>query len=173
VEIELIAAIIQTESSWNDKAHRYEPRYQITYLEGTSWENDEAWLSEGSPTILEWGEWNPDRKDEIENLREYDLGLVAQTRVSSSYGLMQALYDTAVTYCDYKGDPEGLYDPAVNIDCGVSYLKFQMDRYKNSRTVYADAASAYNAGSNKWETEDRYKEYVEIALGYYNAFKAC
>lgn len=173
VEQELIAAVTEAESSWNPDSYRYEPAFQMN-LEGESqWTGDDAWLGEGD-TIRQWFDKNPRRKkDEFDNfVQKYPdkLDIVAQVRVSASYGLMQTLYTTAHDFCGYRGEPEGLQDPATNIDCGTKYLKDMLYRYGNDK---ADAVSAYNAGSRAWETNPANRRYTENVLGNYHAFRKC
>ncbi len=62
----------------------------------------------------------------------------------ASYGLGQLLYNTA-RGIGYRGTPEGLFDPAVNIDLIAKYHKLNYDRYNelNSKQL----ATAYNTGS--------------------------
>jgi hypothetical protein len=168
IEEELIAAIITRESSWKPNVYRYEPYYQVRYLEGTNWENDPAWLKSGQ-TIGEWFASHSDRAEEKSRLNDEQLNLIAQTEVSTSYGLMQVMYPTAVTYCGYSGNPDSLKDPATNIDCGTNYLKDLLDRYGDE----ADAVSAYNAGSSVWRANAQNRQYTQTVLGYYDAFNSC
>ena len=175
---ELIAAIIQAESDWDQKSYRYEPGYQVKYIEGVSkWTEKPCWLRSGQ-TINQWFAQHDSRSSEKKGLTEAQLGLVAQTKASASYGLMQILYTTAVETCEgleLKGsvinldDPEELYTPDVNIFCGTRYLKKLLSSYPDIR----DAASAYNAGSPSWTTNLKNREYTMKVLGYYNAFKKC
>lgn len=61
----------------------------------------------------------------------------------ASYGLMQLLSKTA-RGLGYTGDPDGLYDPATNIDLGTKLLSQLRQRYGDDfRAIY----SAYNSGS--------------------------
>lgn len=61
----------------------------------------------------------------------------------ASYGLMQLLYGTARNL-GYSGTPEGLYDPAINIELGTQLLSELRNRYGDDiQAVY----SAYNSGS--------------------------
>lgn len=60
----------------------------------------------------------------------------------ASRGLMQLLYKTA-QYLGYKGKPEGLFEPEINIDLGTKYLSQLYDKYKN----WAVAIGCYNAGN--------------------------
>jgi soluble lytic murein transglycosylase-like protein len=83
---------------------------------------------------------------------------------------MQVMYTTAYISCGYRGEPEGLKDPAASIDCGTKYLRDKLDQYNNDN---ADAVSAYNAGSRAWKTNLANRQYTERVLGCYNAFKAC
>lgn len=58
----------------------------------------------------------------------------------ASRGLMQILFNTA-RGMGYAGAPEGLFDPATNIDLGTRYLAGQLQTYG-----YPAGVSAYNAG---------------------------
>jgi soluble lytic murein transglycosylase-like protein len=58
----------------------------------------------------------------------------------ASRGLMQILYNTA-RGMGYAGAPDGLFDPATNIDLGARYLASQLGQYG-----YPAGVSAYNAG---------------------------
>jgi soluble lytic murein transglycosylase-like protein len=72
----------------------------------------------------------------------------------ASYGLMQLLYRTAKGL-GYTGTPEGLYDPAVNIEFGTKLLGQLRRSYgDNFSRVY----SAYNSGS-----PDRYLSSSQVA----------
>jgi hypothetical protein len=178
LEPELIAAFIQAESSWNARSNRYEPGFQVRNLEGKEmWTSRAAWLKSGI-TIGQWFDQNPGRSSERDSLTEEQLGLVAQTRASSSYGLMQILYTTAVENCEsleFNGagvnldNPDELYRPDLNIFCGVSYLKKLSVKYPDIR----DLVSAYNAGSPLWTLNLKNREYTMKVLGYYTAFKKC
>jgi soluble lytic murein transglycosylase len=60
-------------------------------------------------------------------------------------GLMQIMPATAVWIADRTGrdfKPADLFDPAVNIDMGVYYLRYLLDKFEERET----AAAAYNAG---------------------------
>lgn len=65
----------------------------------------------------------------------------------ASYGLCQILYHTAVGI-GYKGKPEGLYMPEVNIDLGAKYLKKQIDIWKAEKGIerIKFGLGSYNAG---------------------------
>lgn len=62
----------------------------------------------------------------------------------ASYGLGQLLYNTA-RGIGYRGTPEGLFDPAVNIDLIAKYHKRNFDHYKELNPV--ELTTAYNTGS--------------------------
>jgi len=66
-------------------------------------------------------------------------------RVSASYGLVQIMYTTAYSV-GFRGEPEDLYDPRLNIDVGTAYIasRFQV---KNHGWDPPKIACAYNAGS--------------------------
>jgi soluble lytic murein transglycosylase-like protein len=62
----------------------------------------------------------------------------------ASYGLGQLLYNTA-RGIGYRGTPEGLFDPAVNIDLIAKYHKRNFDHYKELSSV--ELTTTYNTGS--------------------------
>ena len=62
----------------------------------------------------------------------------------ASYGLGQLLYNTA-RGIGYRGTPEGLFDPAINIDLIAKYHKRNFDHYKDLNAV--ELTTAYNTGS--------------------------
>jgi soluble lytic murein transglycosylase-like protein len=62
----------------------------------------------------------------------------------ASYGLGQLLYNTA-RGIGYRGTPEGLFDPAVNIDLIAKYHRRNFDHYKDLDSV--ELTTAYNTGS--------------------------
>lgn len=62
----------------------------------------------------------------------------------ASYGLGQLLYGTA-RGIGYRGKPEGLFDPAVNIDLIARYHKRNYDHYKDLNPQ--ELTVAYNTGS--------------------------
>lgn len=73
--------------------------------------------------------------------------------VSASYGLMQLMYPTA-WMLGYRGDGEGLYNPAVNINLGASFIRRLLDdvlKGKSYETFYwlapvEIALARYNGG---------------------------
>jgi len=62
----------------------------------------------------------------------------------ASYGLGQILYGTA-RGIGYRGSPEGLFDPATNIDLIARYHKRNFDRYQELDPQ--GLTTAYNTGS--------------------------
>jgi len=60
-----------------------------------------------------------------------------------SRGLMQLLFTTARDELGFRGDPQGLFDPATNIALGIRYLAMQRARVGGS---WPEAISAYNGG---------------------------
>ena len=60
-----------------------------------------------------------------------------------SYGLMQMSYPTAQSL-GYTGDPDGLYDPATNVDLGCHFMANLLAKYGGDESK---ALSAYNSGS--------------------------
>ena len=62
----------------------------------------------------------------------------------ASYGLGQLLYGTA-RGIGYRGTPEGLFDPAVNINLIAKYHKRNFDHYKDLNPQ--ELTVAYNTGS--------------------------
>jgi len=63
-------------------------------------------------------------------------------RISASYGLGQLMYTTAYNE-GYRGAPEGLYDPTVNLRLTAAHLG-RLWRRHGGRWV--DVAAAYNSG---------------------------
>lgn len=80
---------------------------------------------------------------------------------TGAYGLMQILYRTAQAL-GYSGPPEGLYDPALNIDLGTKLLGQLRQSYGDDfRRVY----SAYNSGKpDLWQTSTQVATNVGRAL---------
>lgn len=66
-----------------------------------------------------------------------------------SRGLGQVQYYTALKM-EFRGTPQELYDPEINLEYAARYLKEKLDQYG----TYAKAISAYNAGqlsSKNWK----------------------
>lgn len=63
-------------------------------------------------------------------------------RVSSSYGLMQVMYPTAVDL-GFRHEPEMLFLPGMNLDYGTKYLASLMKRFDGNTEL---AVRAYNGG---------------------------
>jgi len=102
-----VAAVVMTESSFDEHAYRYEPGFWRRYLKNNP----------------RWNAWEPER-------------------VSASYGLMQIMYTTAVDL-GYSGDPEGLYDPVMNLRWGCRCLKSLLNWAHGDVN---SALAAYNGG---------------------------
>jgi len=167
---ELIAAIITSESSWDDNSYRYEPLFQTSFIDGNPyWVGTDFWVDDG-PTIRDWFSWNPDRRGEMDQLTQSQLDTVAQTRLSASYGLMQVLYTSSVPYCDFDSPPEVLYDITNNVQCGTHALDGILDKYDND---LVDSVSAYNAGEPSWMTNEHNRLYTEKVIGLYHAYLEC
>jgi hypothetical protein len=95
----------------------------------------------------------------------------------ASRGLMQVLFKTAV-WMGYRGDPEGLFDPATSIRYGTAYLNYQWARYAGSAAQQTDAIAAYNAGT-AFKTQDpagrltyKNQDYVTKVLHYLAGYQA-
>jgi hypothetical protein len=167
---ELMAAIITSESSWDDNSYRYEPLFQVGFIEGNpAWVDTTYWINDG-PTIRDWFSWNPGRRSEMDKLTQSQLNLVAQTRLSASYGLMQVLYTSSIPYCDFRSQPEELYDINSNVQCGTRALRGILDEYDND---LVESVSAYNAGTSAWRTNAHNKMYTEKVIGLYHAYQQC
>lgn len=84
-----------------------------------------------------------------------------QEKNDASYGLMQLLTGTA-RGLGYNGTPEGLYDPAVNIDLGTKLLGQLRASYGDDfRRIY----SAYNSGRpDLWQTSTQVATNVSHAI---------
>jgi soluble lytic murein transglycosylase-like protein len=70
-------------------------------------------------------------------------------RISSSYGLMQVMYTTALA-CgfDPTAPPEHLFVPAINLEYGCRKLSLELAW----ATDVAKALAAYNAGRGNWDS---------------------
>ncbi len=88
----VVEAIVETESSGNTDAFRFEPNYYNRYLK----------------PINRYPGQNP-------------------RRVSSSYGLMQIMYDVAANDRGFKDVPEMLFIPEVGLEWGCKHLRFLID----------------------------------------------
>jgi hypothetical protein len=65
-------------------------------------------------------------------------------RISSSYGLVQCMYPTALQYgFSQTAEPEMLFLPDLNLDLGAKILAALLKRFNNS---VEKALQAYNAG---------------------------
>lgn len=71
-------------------------------------------------------------------------------RIAASYGLVQIMYPTAYNI-GFRGKPEDLYDPAVNIDAGAAYMASQV---KMHHWDPPKIGAAYNAGSVRATTQN-------------------
>jgi hypothetical protein len=91
----------------------------------------------------------------------------------ASRGLAQVLFKTAV-WLGYRGDPEGLFDPATSLDYGAKYLAYQAGRYAGSPTFDGDLYAAYNAGSVRRTAGGQYmnQAVVDVFLRYLAAYRA-
>lgn len=72
----------------------------------------------------------------------------AQTTIASSYGLMQIMWPTALNPLKWNGgaggQPHLLFDPALNIELGVSYDKTNYNDTGNWDQDWEDAIGFYN-----------------------------
>jgi soluble lytic murein transglycosylase-like protein len=82
-----------------------------------------------------------------------------------SVGLMQVSLPTAEWLIGREISKDELIIPTVNIDLGVRYIKYQLERYGND---YLKAISAYNAGT----ATDANTRYVHQVMNVYNLLKA-
>jgi hypothetical protein len=91
----------------------------------------------------------------------------------ASRGLAQVLYKTA-TWLGYRGDPDGLFDPAVSLEYGAKYLAYQAGRYAGSATFDGDLYASYNAGSVRRTATGAYinQAVVDVFLRYLAAYRA-
>ncbi len=96
---------------------------------------------------------------------DYNPGALSQ---KGAMGLMQLMPQTAVNM-----NIKNSFDPAENIDGGVKYLKYLIDRYEGNLSL---ALAAYNSGETavkRWGTIPPYKEtqdYVKRILLIYNGY---
>lgn len=96
---------------------------------------------------------------------ESDFNPFALSR-KGAMGLMQLMPETALTM-----NVKDSFNPTENIDGGVKYLKYLIDRYEGNLSL---ALAAYNSGETavkKWGTIPPFKEtqnYVQKILNIYN-----
>ncbi len=99
---------------------------------------------------------------------ESDFNPYALSR-KGAMGLMQLMPQTAMDM-----DVQNSFDPSDNVDGGVKYLRYLIDRYEGNLSL---ALAAYNSGETavkKWGTIPPFKEtqnYVQRVLGLYNGKK--
>lgn len=106
IDPDLLAALVEQESSYHADAFRFEPAFWERYLKDN----------------------NPSYRD------------ANPRRVSSSYGLCQVMYATAVEH-GFHAEPEYLFLPGVNLDMGATILAGLLSKYS-----IPDALAAYNGG---------------------------
>lgn len=107
----------------------------------------------------------------------------------ASRGLMQVLLETAVMV-GYKGDVNGLYDPATGVNTGTAVLNYYRNLAKRipDGWKWEDVLSMYNAGMVKGKdvtsagkpiyrprkkadgtyVNQSYVDYVKVYAGYFN-----
>lgn len=78
---------------------------------------------------------------------------------TQSVGLAQVKPSTA-KMLGFKGTPEQLKNPIINIEYGAKYLKKQLNRYGGD---YRKALSAYNAGTFTTKNRDYVKKILKYA----------
>lgn len=88
------------------------------------------------------------------------------TRVSASYGLCQVMYPTARER-GFRGEPELLCVPQVNIDLGCGILSALL-RWADGDVRKASAA--YNGGRGNWAGKDP-QAYAASVLARFDALK--
>lgn len=82
----------------------------------------------------------------------------------ASYGALQILWGTAQWIRDklgatYIDSPEQLYDVKINIEYGLRYFRYQLDRYDG---CYQMAEAAYNSGSAWFVNDKHVKKVVKV-----------
>lgn len=156
---ELLVAQSRQESSWKLSAYRYEPNFDRRYVSRavkkiservaplSVWKKHPAWLTKG-PTIADWFIANPTRRVEQTPKIKYDM--IAQTRLSASYGPMQVMYLTAKAV-GFQGAPEEMFQPE-GVRWGVKLLGTLYGRAREAGHTEADAVrialAQYNGGAN-------------------------
>jgi len=92
-------------------------------------------------------------------------------RAPSSYGLMQLKYQTAKAM-GFVGPVTELYEWRKNLQYGVRYLDYQLDRYDGD---IRKAVSAYNAGHAKYRKDRKgfiNQSYVDYVLQAYARYRS-
>jgi len=171
VPLDLLFAVGWMESGFNSQAYRYEPNYDVRYLRvkktvDLNGPRYQPYVMAGL-TIEEWFVANDKRAKERIVGRDYSWP--AQTRIASSYGIMQLMYPTAVSI-GFQGTPEDLYDAETNCRLGATGLAQNLRRYKG---CVEDAVAAYNAGSPRRTLDGKYvnQGYVDTIMALQRMFK--
>jgi hypothetical protein len=122
-----------------------------------SWHANNFYCSPGPPFYNWCGPKETYYQTWLLNHLEYD----AQTAVGASYGLMQVLYDTAITQMRWnrrsgpeQRHPAQLFDPDTSLDLGVGY-----DARNFRKTSY---------GLNEYQDMQDFQAAVSSGLGLYN-----
>jgi len=142
IDEELILATIMTESSGRPDVTTFEESYWNNYIKDQKKWKGNAYYDENNPSVI-----------------------------SSSYGLMQITYPTAVEM-GYTGTPEGLLNPTTNITYGTKYLR-NRQAADTRRTDPIRTSVSYNAGSvretnaNEWGMVST-EGHVDRFIKYYN-----
>lgn len=142
----LAFAVITQESEGDPKAKRYEPNFYNKYIKD---------------------------KPEWKNNPYYN----EPTRISSSYGLMQVMYTTGYGVAKQLGilnrlkKPEDLYDPDLNLQIGMKYLRQMLDRYKGDPKQYWKAVADYNGGWKAWKKNSFSKIHANLVMNYMEEYK--
>lgn len=88
-------------------------------------------------------------------------------RIAASYGLMQIMYTTAVSF-GFKGEPELLFVPENSLFWGSTYLKHLL---RWSGGDEHRACAAYNGGQGNWQAPDP-QAYADDVLSILAGFRS-
>lgn len=160
LELALVLAIAEHESSFRQAAHNPEPPWRYFW-------DVHAWRPWRTPTAAEIASEKPPEDfpgppPPVPRDAEW-------WGQQESWGLMQVMGGVARELgCRAYYLAELTADPAMAVDLGCRYLKRRLARFPRLE----DAISAYNAGSPTWQKPGGNKDYVEavtVALGRHRA----
>ena len=131
IDNRLLFATAKAESNFNNFAHRPEEEYWNKYMK----QNAPAWVNQFKQ--IYGAKFEPDEKTLI-------------FLFSSSYGMCQIMYPTAILNGFKSLNPMELFDETTNLNIAANYLKHLYNKYPEIRTSHKErmkfTIGAYNAG---------------------------
>jgi soluble lytic murein transglycosylase-like protein len=131
IDHRLLLATAKAESNFNNFAHRPEEGFWKKYMK----QNVPAWANQFKQVY--GTRFEPDEKTLI-------------FLFSSSYGMCQLMYSTAISNGFKSNNPMELFDETTNLNIAANYLNHLYNRYPEIRTSHKErmkfTIAAYNAG---------------------------